>query len=140
MSSIISNVSGKVILSSTFPERCRTERQLPSSPDKIKYDKYFLQELSKCHIAHTDLHPKGIIQNHSKVKNMHPTDSWGTPESRCTYLEEAYQRCRHICAESSKSYYLGSLLFSEQQKKAIWAIYGKSFGIVYCKHPFISRD
>ncbi|XP_021858139.1 phytoene synthase 2, chloroplastic [Spinacia oleracea] len=40
-----------------------------------------------------------------------------------TLLTEAYNSCRKICAQNSTSYYLGSLLLTEERKKAIWAIY-----------------
>ncbi|KNA22678.1 hypothetical protein SOVF_031960, partial [Spinacia oleracea] len=39
-----------------------------------------------------------------------------------TLLREAYNICRKICRDST-SYYLGSLLLTEERKKAIWAIY-----------------
>ncbi|XP_021728835.1 phytoene synthase 2, chloroplastic-like [Chenopodium quinoa] len=38
-------------------------------------------------------------------------------------LREAYETCRQICAERSTTYYLGSLLMTEERKKAVWAVY-----------------
>lgn len=38
-------------------------------------------------------------------------------------LEDAYELCRQITAEYSKTFYLGTLLMPEQKRRAIWAIY-----------------
>ncbi|XP_043718418.1 phytoene synthase 2, chloroplastic-like [Telopea speciosissima] len=37
-------------------------------------------------------------------------------------LNEAYERCRQVCAEHSKTYYLGTLLMTPERRKALWAI------------------
>jgi 15-cis-phytoene synthase len=38
-------------------------------------------------------------------------------------LTDAYERCRQITAEFSKTFYLGTLLMPEAKRRAIWAIY-----------------
>jgi phytoene synthase len=38
-------------------------------------------------------------------------------------LEDAYELCRQITAEYSKTFYLGTLLMPEAKRRAIWAIY-----------------
>ncbi|XP_021773236.1 phytoene synthase 2, chloroplastic-like [Chenopodium quinoa] len=38
-------------------------------------------------------------------------------------LKEAYKGCQKICAQHATSYYLGSLLLTEERKRAIWALY-----------------
>lgn len=38
-------------------------------------------------------------------------------------LEDAYELCRKITAEHSKTFYLGTLLMPEAKRRAIWAIY-----------------
>lgn len=38
-------------------------------------------------------------------------------------LNEAYDRCREVCAEYAKTFYLGTLLMTQERRKAIWAIY-----------------
>ena len=38
-------------------------------------------------------------------------------------VEDAYQLCRQITAKYSKTFYLGTLLFSPAKRRAIWAIY-----------------
>ncbi|PIA26678.1 hypothetical protein AQUCO_09100082v1 [Aquilegia coerulea] len=40
-----------------------------------------------------------------------------------TLLNEAYDRCREVCAEYAKTFYLGTLLMTQERRKAIWAIY-----------------
>ncbi|KAK9115092.1 hypothetical protein Syun_021889 [Stephania yunnanensis] len=39
-------------------------------------------------------------------------------------LSEAYDRCREVCAEYAKTFYLGTMLMNLERRKAIWAIYG----------------
>ncbi|CAM0908533.1 unnamed protein product [Alopecurus aequalis] len=38
-------------------------------------------------------------------------------------LKEAYGRCGEICEEYAKTFYLGTLLMTEERRRAIWAIY-----------------
>eukprot|EP01018_Ginkgo_biloba_P002657 Gb_27210 [translate_table: standard] len=38
-------------------------------------------------------------------------------------LNQAYERCGEICAEYAKTFYLGTLLMTQERRKAIWAIY-----------------
>jgi len=38
-------------------------------------------------------------------------------------LKEAYARCGDICEEYAKTFYLGTLLMTEERRRAIWAIY-----------------
>ncbi|TVU07523.1 hypothetical protein EJB05_40881 [Eragrostis curvula] len=38
-------------------------------------------------------------------------------------LKEAYNRCGEICEEYAKTFYLGTLLMTEERRRAIWAIY-----------------
>lgn len=40
-----------------------------------------------------------------------------------TSVEDAYERCRQITAEYSKTFYLGTLLMTPEKRRAIWAIY-----------------
>jgi phytoene synthase len=47
------------------------------------------------------------------------------PEQTCSYpsVESAYEFCRQVTAEYSKTFYLGTLLMPKEKRKAIWAIY-----------------
>ncbi|XP_066376982.1 phytoene synthase 1, chloroplastic isoform X2 [Miscanthus floridulus] len=38
-------------------------------------------------------------------------------------LKEAYDRCGEICEEYAKTFYLGTMLMTEERRSAIWAIY-----------------
>lgn len=38
-------------------------------------------------------------------------------------LKEAYDRCGGICEEYAKTFYLGTMLMTEERRRAIWAIY-----------------
>ncbi|XP_020079811.1 phytoene synthase 2, chloroplastic-like [Ananas comosus] len=38
-------------------------------------------------------------------------------------LKEAYDRCREVCEEYAKTFYLGTLLMTPERRRAIWAIY-----------------
>ena len=38
-------------------------------------------------------------------------------------LEESYEACREITAQYAKTFYLGTKLFDEDKRKAVWAVY-----------------
>ncbi|KAF6146537.1 hypothetical protein GIB67_008823 [Kingdonia uniflora] len=38
-------------------------------------------------------------------------------------MNEAYDRCKEVCAEYAKTFYLGTLLMTPERRRAIWAIY-----------------
>lgn len=46
-------------------------------------------------------------------------------EQTCSHpsVESAYEFCRQVTAEYSKTFYLGTLLMPKEKRKAIWAIY-----------------
>lgn len=71
-------------------------------------------------------HISEIIQRQSKVALDH--DDYDVVCRRLQIdqivLEEGYERCRKICAEFSKTFYLGTLLMRKEQQRAVWAIYG----------------
>ncbi|HEY9752414.1 MAG TPA: phytoene synthase, partial [Coleofasciculaceae cyanobacterium] len=46
-----------------------------------------------------------------------------SPVKTLASLEESYEICRQITATFSKTFYLGTLLMSEEKRRAIWAIY-----------------
>ena len=45
------------------------------------------------------------------------------PAKPLASIEEAYEMCRQITAKYSKTFYLGTMLMSEEKRRAIWAIY-----------------
>ncbi|CAK7339137.1 unnamed protein product [Dovyalis caffra] len=70
-------------------------------------------------IPHTDLHVHKIVERQSLAEE-HP---FRRRKFDPLFLKEAYEGCRKICAEFAGTYYLGTLLMTEERKKAIWAIY-----------------
>ncbi|KAF5182177.1 Phytoene synthase [Thalictrum thalictroides] len=97
--------------------------QLPFAPTKTKYKPNLKQELSKCGVSHTELRLKEIVDKQSQVHTLSLGHLWRKPEFHPMFLEESYERCRDICAEYAKTFYLGTLLMTEERQKAIWAIY-----------------
>lgn len=45
------------------------------------------------------------------------------PLNSFTSIDEAYELCRRITAECSKTFYIGTLLMAPEKRRAIWAIY-----------------
>ncbi|KAF2286250.1 hypothetical protein GH714_012602 [Hevea brasiliensis] len=82
-------------------------------------------QLLKQGIPHSDLHILEIVERQSQASTcLAHQDTCRKPEFHPSFLEEAYERCRNICAEYAKTFYLGTLLMTEERQKAIWAIYG----------------
>ncbi|KAK9123388.1 hypothetical protein Sjap_012990 [Stephania japonica] len=90
--------------------------------------------LSKWGIPHGDLHLRDIVDRQSTYKPS-SNNSLLTmdddenvvrrrPEFDPAFLDEAYERCRCICAEYAKTFYLGTRLMTKERQRAIWAIYG----------------
>ncbi|PQP93818.1 phytoene synthase 2 chloroplastic-like [Prunus yedoensis var. nudiflora] len=80
-------------------------------------------ELSIQGIPIADLHVQEIVQRQSQTYSMDREGGRRKPQFCPSFLEEAYDRCRNICAEYAKTFYLGTLLMTEERQKAIWAIY-----------------
>lgn len=80
-------------------------------------------ELSIQGIPVADLHVQEIVQRQSMTFNMANEGTSQKSQFDPSFLEEAYERCRNICAEYAKTFYLGTLLMTEERQKAIWAIY-----------------
>ncbi|KAI7735563.1 hypothetical protein M8C21_004752 [Ambrosia artemisiifolia] len=81
-----------------------------------------LPELSIKGIPHNDLRVREIVQRQLLTRRDDHSVS-RQPEFHPEFLEEAYDRCRDICAEYAKTFYLGTRLMTEERQKAIWAIY-----------------
>lgn len=78
--------------------------------------------LSKRGIPLADLHVEEIVERQSQANQF-----FGNKDLKIhpSFLEEAYESCRKICAEYAKTFYLGTLLMTKERQRAIWAIYGK---------------
>jgi len=44
-------------------------------------------------------------------------------KAREALMEESYEKCRQITAEYAKTFYFGTSFFSEEKRKAVWAVY-----------------
>ncbi|XP_059628803.1 phytoene synthase 2, chloroplastic-like [Cornus florida] len=80
-------------------------------------------ELSIQGVPHHDLHVREIVQKQSQASSFAIDDACRKPQFHPMFLEEAYDRCKNVCAEYAKTFYLGTLLMTEDRQKAIWAIY-----------------
>ena len=69
-------------------------------------------ELSKQGIPHTDLHVREIVKRQSDDNKSAMLDLCQKPQFHPTFLEEAYDKCRNICAEYAKTFYLGNTFTS----------------------------
>ncbi|KAJ7009474.1 phytoene synthase 2, chloroplastic [Populus alba] len=79
--------------------------------------------LLKHGIPHTDLQVHEIVVRQSQANSLSKQDICRKPEFHPAFLEEAYERCRNICAEYAKTFYLGTRLMTEERQTATWAIY-----------------
>lgn len=66
-------------------------------------------ELSKQGVPLADLRIQDIVKRQSPTHVMRQHLFCRKPQFHPLFLEEAYERCRKICAEYAKSFYLGSL-------------------------------
>ncbi|XP_010046684.2 phytoene synthase 2, chloroplastic [Eucalyptus grandis] len=80
-------------------------------------------ELSKQVISLTDLQLVEIVEKQSRTSSPFPESEHRKLQFHPPFLDEAYERCRKLCAEYAKTFYLGTLLMTEERQKAIWAIY-----------------
>lgn len=74
---------------------------------KKRTSTYTVPELSKQGIPLTDLHVREIVRRQSP-KQSTMFDVCQKPQFHPMFLEEAYERCRKICAEYAKTFYLGT--------------------------------
>ncbi|KAK7331477.1 hypothetical protein VNO77_25702 [Canavalia gladiata] len=70
-------------------------------------------------VAVADLHVEEIVHRQSQIGNLISRK----PQWESSFLKDAYGMCRNICEEYAKTFYLGTLLMTEERQKAIWAIY-----------------
>lgn len=81
--------------------------------------------LSTQGMLQSDVHICEIAERQSLANNLSDKgDAFRSkPQLDAMFLDEAYERCRKICAEYAKTYYLGTLLLTKERQKAIWAVY-----------------
>ncbi|KAJ9153350.1 hypothetical protein P3X46_026798 [Hevea brasiliensis] len=102
----------------------RARSQVITAPNKSSSVATTTTQLLKQGIPHSDLHVREIVERQSQASTcLGQQDACRKPEFHPSYLDEAYARCRSICAEYAKTFYLGTLLMTKERQKAIWAIY-----------------
>ncbi|KAK6235710.1 hypothetical protein QQP08_024955 [Theobroma cacao] len=107
------NLQSRKSMSTTAREEVITAPKIPIT----------LPGLTKHGIPHTNLQVQEIVRRQSWPNNLAKEGNCRKPRFHPTFLEEAYNKCRNICAEYAKTFYLGTLLMTEERQKAIWAIY-----------------
>jgi len=75
-----------------------------------------LPELSIKGIPHNDLRVREIVQRQLLTRGDDHI-VFRKPEFHPEFLEEAYDRCRDICAEYAKTFYLGTRLMTEEDRR-----------------------
>ena len=94
----------------------------PRSSETLKF-----QTLSKQGIALGHLKVEEIVERQSEGNHFLREEGCKRKmKFQASFLEEAYESCRKICAEYAKTFYLGTLLMTKERQRAIWAIYGKA--------------
>lgn len=88
-----------------------TRAQVTLAPKQQSSGMRVFPELSKQGVPLADLRIQEIVRRqspiHSLVMRQHLVCR--KPQFHPLFLQEAYERCRKICAEYAKSFYLGSL-------------------------------
>lgn len=74
---------------------------------KCSSDGAIPRPLIKDFIPRTDLRVHEIVERQPQANNLAKQDACRRVEMNLTLLEEAYKRCRNICAEYARTYYLG---------------------------------
>ncbi|XP_011010677.1 PREDICTED: phytoene synthase 2, chloroplastic-like [Populus euphratica] len=111
--------NGKFLHSKSLVTRARAE--VIAAPKRSSQRAF--PRLLKHGIPHTDLQVNEIVERQSQANSLSKQDICRKPEFHPAFLEEAYERCRNICAEYAKTFYLGTRLMTEERQKATWAIY-----------------
>ncbi|XP_076948128.1 phytoene synthase 2, chloroplastic-like [Bidens hawaiensis] len=121
MASAVS-ILGNPCIGSVINNHRNSRREFMVTARVVAPKKPNLPELSLEGIPQTDLRVREIVQRQLQTRRD-DYSGCGKPEFHPEFLEEAYDRCRDICAEYAKTFYLGTRLMTEERQKAIWAIY-----------------
>lgn len=85
----------------------RTRAEVITAPNRSSSRHANFPRLVKQAIPHTDLRVHEIVERQSQNNNLTKQDACRKTEFHPMFLEEAYERCRKICAEYAKTFYLG---------------------------------
>nr|KJB66091.1 hypothetical protein B456_010G126900 [Gossypium raimondii] len=79
--------------------------------------------LTKQGISDIDLRVQEVVRRQSWTNSLVGEVNCRKPRFEPMFIDDAYDKCRNICAEYAKTFYLGTLLMTKERQKAIWAIY-----------------
>ncbi|TYH66678.1 hypothetical protein ES332_D06G139700v1 [Gossypium tomentosum] len=79
--------------------------------------------LTKQGISDIDLRVQEVVRRQSWTNSLDGEVNCRKPPFEPMFIDDAYDKCRNICAEYAKTFYLGTLLMTKERQKAIWAIY-----------------
>ncbi|KAF5725518.1 hypothetical protein HS088_TW23G00241 [Tripterygium wilfordii] len=65
-------------------------------------------ELSVQGVPHTDLKLREIVERQTRNNSLAKKYAYRNPEFQPQFLDEAYKKCKNICAEYAKTFYLGT--------------------------------
>lgn len=121
-------------MSSIFPHPClnapaiRCKTRIPSVPRtrsasaRARASSELFTKVPNLDISHVEQQVEEIVVRQSR-RSPAVDRPRRRPELGVAFLKEAYERCRCVCEEYGKTYYLGTRLMTEERQKAIWAIY-----------------
>lgn len=145
---------GKILSQQVINSGARSELNINIPREK---NSIIFPRLSTQGMLQSDVHIREIAERRSLANNLlDKGDAFRSkPQLDAMFLDEAYERCRKICAEFATTYYLGTfnfhpfswslwtsiacvfindsscvadagtLLLTKERQKAIWAVYGK---------------
>ncbi|KAL1320001.1 hypothetical protein HN51_064764 [Arachis hypogaea] len=109
-------IRSEVVAVMVAPKQRRRELLGESSGTVIM----FPHHLSKQGVPLADLHVHEVVEWQCQNGNFGTTTK---PRFEPCFLNDGYEMCRKICKEYAKTFYLGTLLMTQERQKAIWAIY-----------------
>ncbi|CAN1841694.1 Phytoene synthase 2, chloroplastic [Linum perenne] len=90
---------------------------------KLKGSRRSPSLLKELGIPHGDLCVDEIVERQQHLCYNSSGERRLSSKFSSEFLDESYERCKDICAEYAKTFYLGTRLMTEERRKAIWAIY-----------------
>ena len=106
MSSALSILSKPCTIGSVINNGRHSRQEFTITARVVAPKRPSLPELSIKGIPHTDLHVREIVQRQLQTRGSDHAVC-RKPEFHPVFLEDAYDRCRDICAEYAKTFYLG---------------------------------
>ncbi|KAK1435209.1 hypothetical protein QVD17_00970 [Tagetes erecta] len=122
MASAVSILS-KPCTGSVIKNRRNSRQEFKITARVVAPKKPNLPELSVKSIPQTDLRVQEIVQRQLQTRTDDHSICRRPDQFHPEFLEDAFERCREICAEYAKTFYLGTRFMTEERQKAIWAIY-----------------